>query len=125
MSFEDEVLFKGITIQGKPLVECEVVYKDQYDNLRLYVYKDKGENSFWAKLVEFAGCVYCGEDSVWNQEDLTVDVLLDVVAYWDGIRHVTPSYMNYPDVLKLSEVYKVLAKIEDEVCQETSRSPRV
>ena len=122
---QDEILFRELKIQGKPISECELIYKDNYDNLRLYVLKDLEAKNFWAKLVEFSSCKYCSENDVWFQDDLIVEEVIDVTAYWDGIRHVFINDMNYPDVLKISEVFKVLSEIEDQVCQETSRSPIV
>ena len=120
----EDVLFRDLKVNDKPIYECEIAYQDDYDNLRLYVDIDRKTNSFWAKLVSFNSCTSICID-VWEDHTLTVDVVLDVVAYWDGIRHLTPSYTNYPDVKKLADVYSVLAFIEDGTCTETCRSPRI
>jgi len=85
----EDKLFKDIKLQGKPLSECELVYKGKHDNSRLYVVKDKDGNSFCAHAVEFNACPSVkDESSHWDNDGLIVNTLFDVTAYYDGVRHL-------------------------------------
>ena len=117
----EPVLFRDLKLQGIPLYDCEVVYKDDYDNLRLYVLKDIEANNFWAMLVDFFQGGIGDDDTVWSHSETLVEKVFAVTAYWDGVRHLDGYYMNYPDVKKLSEVFSVLAEIEDMICTDSCR----
>ena len=123
---KEDKLFNEIKLRGKPLTECELVYKGKYDSTRLYVVKEK--SSFWAHAVEFHSCgVAEGEDAVvdyWEDDELVVNTLFEVTAYFDGVRHLEfnrnggdmDGYLYYPPMADLIAMLQKVREIELEIC---------
>jgi hypothetical protein len=121
-------LFADIVLCGKKLSDCELVYKGEHDYTRLYVVKDPDKHSFWAHAVEYHSCPYpIGEyvpESHWENKWLTVDTVFEVVAYYDGVRHLEfnrngddmDGYLYYPDLGELINMLTKIREIDLEVC---------
>jgi hypothetical protein len=117
----------------KPLAECELAYEDpDTHDYRLYVDIDKDDAMFSAVAVCYGELSYSGEDlkdCVWEEPGLWVQVVFEVEAYWDGVRHIhftrrdseMQGYLYYPSMRALVEMFQVIEKLEREVCQEVRR----
>ena len=124
MAGSEDKLFKDITLQGVPLAECEPVYKGKYDNCRLYVVTGD-YHSFYAHAVEFNSCsAESAEQDHWSNDSLVVNTLFEVIAYFDGVRHLefnrngcdTDGYIYYPPMGDFVAMLQKVREIELEVC---------
>lgn len=123
----EEKLFAEIRLQGKPLPECELVYQDKNDNLRLYVVR--GEDSFWAHAVEFVSAPADGGENLWEREGLIVSTVFEVTAYFDGVRHLEfnrnggdmDGYLYYPSMVGLIAMLQKVRDLELEICRDVEK----
>lgn len=92
------------------------------ENRRMY-YKpnEKEENGFLFKEVELIAYPK-GEE--WEFEDADCEILLNGVAYFDGVRHLyfgdekcdNFGYFYYPNLQELQESLSILQKLEARYC---------
>ena len=98
-----------------------------WNNHRLY-YKDRGDsNGFDAFILSFVSgpSLHGGKTDIWSRET-NVEITAQVVAYWDGIRHIhfTPDsevqtgYVYYPNAIMFIEVFDNLRQLEEKYCRE-------
>lgn len=119
----DGTPFKDIRLNGKPLETCEMVLECNKTNYRLYVDREN-ENRFYAIALEFNSCSAGGD--VWSCENLRVDPLFNVTAYFDGVRHLEfnrevgdmAGYIYYPNIEGLAKMLAKVREIELEVCRD-------
>ena len=125
MSCEDKI-FKDIRLRNKPLNECELIFKSKTDDQRLYVVKDN--RSFWCHAVEFHSCEMepddLESDDLWENDNLIVNTIFEVTAYFDGVRHLefnrgghdSDGYLYYPNMPALIEMLQKVRELELEIC---------
>ena len=115
--------FTQLNMRGVPLSQCEIIPlpNDTNDIYRLYVLKDE-HDGFEAMAVRVVSCSN-NYDSVWDCPELQVEIVFNVSAFYDGIRHlyVNPSndsdgYLYYPNVKTLAEILTKLNELEIEIC---------
>ena len=120
----DSVLFKD-TLLGfnkKPVKECEVAIECNSGKYRLYVDKDVKRNNFQCVALEFVSCT--SNSNMWECEDLMVNPLFNLTAYFDGVRHLEFNreskdlcgYMNYPNIDGIIHLMQKVREIEKEIC---------
>lgn len=120
---EEYKYFCKLTLRGKLLKDCELVYKGKHDNIRLYVLKEK--NFFAAHAIEFVSCPAEGAKNRWENEALVVQTIFEVTAYFDGIRHLEfnrnggemDGYLYYPNMVDLIAMLQKIREIELEHCR--------
>lgn len=117
----DGHFFNKIFLQDKLLKDCELVYQDKYDNIRLYALKEPEHNRFYAQAVEFYSCPVSENVSDWGNEELQVSTLLSCIVYFDGVRHLNfaeedEGYLNYPPMNDLISMLQKIKEIESEIC---------
>lgn len=120
------IKIERIKIDDVPILECELVYKDEQDNVRLYIKRLGPGSGFKATAVAFVSCVH-GQGRHWECPDLTVEIVVEVIAYFDGLRHLHfggngpepdefNGYLYYPNSKSLVEVVMKLRELEQECC---------
>ena len=117
---EGGILFSELKIRGTPLSDCERI--DFEGDYRLYIKRDN--HGFDAMAVSFSSCSGDDDDDVWECSELMVDVLLELTALFDGVRHVwfapydttQKGYVNYPDMQGVINVMSKLRELEKELC---------
>ena len=117
------ILFRDITLNKKPLNQCELIYECDAKNYRLYVDKDLQHNSFYALALEFV-CCSAESESVWDCPELEVSPLFNAIAYFDGVRHLEfnreaenlAGYIYYPNMQALIDMFQKVREIELEIC---------
>ncbi len=112
------ILFSELTLDGIPLKDCELVFKGLHDNSRLFVHRYPENNSFYACAVEFNS--YSGNGEKWESNDLRVNVIFEVIAYFDGVRQLKftdDGYLYYPVISDLIGMLQKIKEIEIEICQ--------
>lgn len=120
------IKIERIKIDDVPILECELVYKDSQDNVRMYIKRLGPGHGFKATALEFVSCIY-GQGSHWERPDLTVEIIVEVIAYFDGLRHLHfggngpesddfNGYLYYPSSKSLVEVMTKLRELEQECC---------
>lgn len=118
---DDSILLKDIRLNKVPLSECELSL--EIGNYRLYSLIDRKSESFYCIAVKFESCTYT-EGSVWDVGDITVTILFNVTAFFDGVRHLEfnrqnkefAGYIHYPDMEALVSLLKKVREIELDVC---------
>jgi len=120
MNKEDKY-FKDIKLEGNHLNKCELIYKGEDDLRRLYVVKN--EDGFSAHAVEFNSCMASEQKDDWKNETLIVNTIFEVIALYDGVRHLTFSpetdgYLYYPGMEDIIVMLQKLRELELEVCNE-------
>lgn len=122
---DDEGLFNYILFDGKPLNECELIYKDESDNYRLYAIVDRDDHEFKACAVKFDNCIGVDHDDVWKEPSCVVELLFDVYAQPDGIRNLNvkrgfaggfSGHIYDPDITVMSDMFLALSHLEKIVC---------
>jgi hypothetical protein len=123
----NEVLFTGLTVgfDKKPIYDCEVALTCNSGNYRLYVDKRPDDNHFYAHAVEFTSCD-SGVDNIWECENLKVNSLFNITAYFDGVRHLEfnrsdeemAGYIYYPNMDGLIKMMQKVREIELEICRD-------
>lgn len=126
----EQKYFHDIKLNGKPLRDCELVYKSDCDNIRLYVVRE--EHGFNAHAVQYESCSYgLNEEhnkiNQWENKNLVVETLFEITAYWDGVRHLsfncnnaeTDGYLYYPNIADLIAMLQKVREIELQICRET------
>jgi hypothetical protein len=121
---QDGINFFEITLNNKPLRECELVYSGSKDNNRLYVDKTEGSKSFHAMAVSFASCDAC--DDWWSSKELTVEKIFELTAHFDGVRHVhfnneENGYLYYPNMEDLINMFTKVRELELKICPEADK----
>ncbi|EGQ7810310.1 hypothetical protein I6Y99_004351 [Vibrio parahaemolyticus] len=122
----DQRLFIDIRLNDKPLKDCELVFQDKHNSYRLYVDKDSSRNEFQAYAVEFAYCTGHDINDPFNDPTCVVMGLFHLEASFDGARYLhfnreagdMSGYMYYPNLQVLSDMFRILAKIEAEICKD-------
>jgi len=120
MNKEDKY-FKDIKLEDNPLNKCELIYKGEYDLRRLYVVKN--EDGFSAHAVEFNSCIASKQKDDWENETLIVNTIFEVIALYDGVRHLkfspeTDGYLYCPGMEDIIAMLQKLRELELEVCDE-------
>jgi hypothetical protein len=115
-------LFKNMKLNGKPLAECELALECNSRNYRLYV--EREESGFHAMAVEFISGGGMDED-FWLSPNLEVDQLFQVIARFDGVRHLEfnresdmPGYIYYPNMEGIILMMQKVREIEKQCCKE-------
>jgi hypothetical protein len=112
---ESEVLLSSIGIEGWEFVDIS-------DEIRLYFrLKDDKEQGFDFKCVEFTAS--SGNfKSHWDDPELRVQIVVDGIACFDGLRHLywghptEPGYLYYPDAKSLVLIAAGLSELEKRYC---------
>lgn len=116
-------LFSDMKLNDKPLSQCEMVLETDNRNCRLYVDADPERSTFYASAVSFVSSGIEGDH--WENEELRVDSVFELVAYFDGVRHMwfnkDPSrqwdgYLHYPNMEGLIAMLQKVREIELEIC---------
>jgi hypothetical protein len=121
---EEGIIFFEITLNNKPLRECELVYSGSKDNNRLYIDKSEDTKSFYAMAVSFSSCNVC--DDWWNSKELTVEKIFELTAHFDGVRHVhfnheENGYLYYPNMDDLINMFTKIRELELKICPEADK----
>lgn len=130
---EDGLLLRDILLHGKPLKDCELVFKCKNDNTRLYVIREPDHHSFYAHAVEFHSSSVLDEEAIpWDHETMEVKTLFTVTAYFDGVRHLEfnrngnnmDGYLYYPPMAELILMLQKIREIELEICWDADRGKK-
>lgn len=122
---DNGLLFHKLAFNNKFVKDYELVFKDKFDNTRLYVLKELETHSFYAQALQFNSCPVTDKKiNVWDNEELLIDILFTVVAYSDGVRHLEfnrigtehDGYLYYPPMKSLILMLQKVREIELEIC---------
>jgi len=118
-------IFKDLMLGDNPISECEMVLECNDEMYRLYMLKLNYCGGFKAMAIEFNSCG-CEAQSQWESDDLVVDELFTVTAFFDGVRHLEfnrnekemEGYLYYPNIDGLISLLSKVREIEKELCRE-------
>lgn len=116
-------LFSDIRLNNKSLRECEIALECNDGLYRLYV--NRFDGGFYAMAVEFVSSV-ADNDDMWDCDQLEVNQLLNLVALFDGVRHLEfnreagdmAGYIYYPNINGLIEIFQKIREIEIQLCRD-------
>ena len=122
---EEDKLFKDIILRDRLIGDCDLEYKSEDGNYRLYVARE--DSSFWAHAVGFVSCEMIGDSGVldWRQDgSLVVSTIFEVTAYFDGVRHLEwnrnggdmDGYIYCPEMAEIIAMLQKVRDIEVKVC---------
>ena len=116
------VEFNKLELGDCLLKDCDIMFKDEFDTIRLYVNPVGDGLGFDANLLmikrplEFDNSVL-----LWEQDNSDVEVILSVEAWFDGIHDIKSTKdLSLVGTSDLSEVFKVLGECEGKYCDEWS-----
>tara|TARA_R100001143_G_C3276959_1_gene94860 strand:+ start:108 stop:485 length:378 start_codon:yes stop_codon:yes gene_type:complete len=125
MNDDGTIFFREITLgpDNTPINECDVAVDFHDGHHRLYVLKV--DNGFYAHAVEFAGCSSDISD-IWQCDQLEVNSLFNVSAYFDGVRHLEfnrdagdlAGYIYMPNIEAIICMLAKVRELEIEICDE-------
>jgi hypothetical protein len=118
------VLFCEIEFKDRRLKDCDVIYKGEYDNTRLYLVKGVDGSSFDALAVAFNNCDRLND--IWNSKKLYVDTLFWLEAYHGTVKHLhfqpdsdedecDDGYIYSPNISELADMLQILHKIANKM----------
>lgn len=127
LEFKD--LVSNMSVDKTYVKDWQFFTLDKYDNVRLF-YKDLGSEykGFIFYCLRFNSCG-TGEGSVWQKDDLQVEIVAAGTAYFDGLRHMyfhaeeleenSPKfdgYLYYPNANVMAEMFIKIRVLEEMYC---------
>jgi len=116
-------LFSKLKLNDKYLTDLQPIIETNHSTYRLYVDVPSTHKGFYAIAVSFSSC--SGTGNVWEDPTLEVDVLFEVTALFDGIRHLEfnrgheknfDGYIYYPDIKYLNKLLQKIEELEETYC---------
>ena len=119
----DHKLFHKITLRGKPLSECKLVYQGKNNHTRMYMAKHFNYFNdiigFFAYAVNWVGGVVVDDD--WDHHGIKVETVFQVSAYSYGIYNLEFNAtfggfdINIPELI---EMLQKVRELELEFCRD-------
>ena len=110
-----EPLMEEVKCHKTPVCEMTPYYEPENESVRLYVIKDKENQSFWCSALQWVRGSESGD--AWGPDSI-VEVWFESTSYFDGVRHLHLNYINYPNMPYLLKMLSIVREIEKEVCME-------
>jgi hypothetical protein len=117
--------FKELSLDNNSLCNCEMVLECNSGMYRLYLLRFTDCAGFRAMAVSFNSCRVDNKNH-WDAEDLIVDELFTVTAYFDGVRHLEfnrndkdmEGYLYCTNMDGLISLLSKVREIEKEICRD-------
>ena len=119
--------FSTLKVNNSLVKDWEVILKCSNDSIRLYLEPSTGATGFHAVAVEFASSeAHDNAISHWDLESLEVEVLHEINASSDGVRHHyvmnnADGYLHYPDLDFHVLLFQKLIELELKYCPYANR----